>query len=120
MHGFDLGVLIEMFAQPEFGTTHGRQSRRACTLLCSSSYRPRFFCPACCKATPPPTACRARISSAPAGATCGDLSGCMIVAGIVMGAVAAALFGMHGVLERKALESTNELLLFYVRSRAWS
>jgi hypothetical protein len=39
----------------------------------------------------------------------------IIVAGIVMGAVAAALFGLHGVLERKAAESTNELLLFEVR-----
>jgi len=39
----------------------------------------------------------------------------MIVAGIVMGAVAAALFGLHGVLERKAAESTNELLLPEVR-----
>jgi hypothetical protein len=35
----------------------------------------------------------------------------MIVAGIVMGIVAAALFGLHGVLEKKAAESTNELLL---------
>ena len=41
----------------------------------------------------------------------------MIVAGIVMGAVAAALFGLHGVLERKAAESTNELLLPEVRVR---
>ncbi len=39
----------------------------------------------------------------------------MIVAGIVMGAVAGALFGLHGVLERKAAESTNELLLPEVR-----
>lgn len=35
----------------------------------------------------------------------------MIVAGIVMGIAAAALFGLHGVLERWAAESTNELLL---------
>jgi hypothetical protein len=32
-----------------------------------------------------------------------------------MGAVAAALFGLHGVLERKAAESANELLLPEVR-----
>lgn len=39
----------------------------------------------------------------------------MMVAGIVMGIAASALFGLHGVLERKAAESTNELLLPEVR-----
>jgi hypothetical protein len=39
----------------------------------------------------------------------------LIVAGIVMGAVAAALFSVHGVLERQAAESANELLLPEVR-----
>jgi len=39
----------------------------------------------------------------------------MIVAGIVMLIATIALFGLHGVLERKAGESTNELLLPEVR-----
>ena len=38
----------------------------------------------------------------------------MIVAGIVMGAVAGALFGLHGALMKKAAESTNELLPFEI------
>ena len=39
----------------------------------------------------------------------------MIIAGIVMGIATGVLFGLHGVLERKAGESTNELLLPEVR-----
>jgi len=39
----------------------------------------------------------------------------MIVAGIGIGAVVGTLFGLHGVLERQAAESTNELLLPEVR-----
>ena len=57
----------------------------------------------------------ATTSFAPAGETCGALFGLMMVAGIVMGIAASALFGLHGVLERKAAESTNELLLPEVR-----
>jgi hypothetical protein len=39
----------------------------------------------------------------------------LFVAGIVMGVVAVTLFGLHGLLEKKAAESTNELLLPEVR-----
>lgn len=39
----------------------------------------------------------------------------MFIAGIVMGIATGALFALHGVLERKAGESTNELLLPEVR-----
>ncbi len=107
VHGFDLGVLIGMFAQPEFGTTHAaRASGLHFALLFflvtalflpgvlqgyASTYRlPRedFF-----------RAC---------GRNLWRFIRLMIVAGIAMGAAAAALFGLHGVLERKALESTNE------------
>ena len=38
----------------------------------------------------------------------------MIVAGIVMGIVAGALFGIRAALLKKAAESTNELLPFYL------
>ena len=114
VHGFDVGVMIEVLAQREFGPTHAaRVSWLHFALLFfvatalflhgvlqgyASTYRlPRedFF-----------RAC---------GRNLWRFIRLMIVAGIVMGAVAAALFGVHGVLERKALQSTNELLLFEVR-----
>jgi len=114
VHGFDLGVLIEMFARPDFGppeawaapATHFAIYFLIATALFmpgvlqgyASTYRlPRedFF-----------RAC---------GRNLWRFIRLMIVAGIVMGAVAAALFGLHGVLEREAAESTNELLLPEVR-----
>jgi len=39
----------------------------------------------------------------------------MIIAGIAMGIATGVLFGIHGALEKKAAESTNELLLPEVR-----
>ena len=39
----------------------------------------------------------------------------MLIAGVVMGIATGCLFALHGVLERKAGESTNELLLPEVR-----
>ncbi len=114
VHGFDVAVLIEMFAQPEFGTTDAARASGVHFALLfflaivlflpgvlqgyASTYRlPRedFF-----------RAC---------GRNLWRFIRLLIVAGIVMGAVAAALLGLHGVLERKALDSTNELLLFEVR-----
>jgi hypothetical protein len=114
LHGFDLGVLREMFSRPEFGSTeaslhsgfHSALLFFALTALFmpgvlqgyASTYRlPRedFF-----------RAC---------GRNLWRFIRLMIVAGIVMGAVAGALFGLHGVLERRAAESANELLLPEVR-----
>jgi len=114
VHGFDLGVLVEMFLRPEFGPIeaslhsgfHSALIFFALTALFvpgvlqgyASTYRlPRedFF-----------RAC---------GRNLWRFIRLMIVAGIVMGAVAAALFGLHGVLERKAAENANELLLPEVR-----
>jgi len=114
LHGFDLGVLVEMFSRPEFGPTDASHASAfhfallffALTALFlpgvlqgyASTYRlPRedFF-----------RAC---------GRNLWRFIRLMIVAGVVMGAVAGALFGFHGVLEKKAAESANELLLPEVR-----
>ena len=114
VHGFDLGVLVEMFMQPEFGPIHPSFAAGLHFALMfffitalflpgvlqgySSTYRlPRddFF-----------RAC---------GRNLWRFIRLMIVAGIVMGAVAGALFGIHGVLEKKAAESSYELLMFDVR-----
>jgi hypothetical protein len=109
VQGMDIGVLAEMFAQPEFGGTHasntsGLHFALAFFLLTAvflpgvllgyaSTYRlPRedFF-----------RAC---------GRNLWRFIRLMLIAGIVMGAVAGALFGLHGLLEKRAAESTNELL----------
>lgn len=114
VHGMDIGVVIEMFVQPDFGTVHaataaGFHFALAFFLLTalfmpgvlqgySSTYRlPRedFF------------------------RTCGRnlwrFIRLMIVAGIVIGAVASALFALQGVILKVAEKSTNELLPFEMR-----
>jgi len=72
VHGFDVGVLIEMFAQPEFGPTHASRVAGLHFALLFSS-RLRSSCLECCRATPRPTACRGKIFSALADETCGGL-----------------------------------------------
>jgi hypothetical protein len=114
VHGFDLGVLVEMFMQPEFGPMHAVKAAGVCFALVfflatalflpgvlqgyASTYRlPRedFF-----------RAC---------GRNLWRFIRLMIVAAIVMIAVAAVLLGIQEFLVRKAAESTNELLSFEVR-----
>jgi hypothetical protein len=110
LHGFSLGVLDEMFMRPEFGSRSTSEASAAGFALLfflatalflpgvlqgyASTYRlPRedFF-----------RAC---------GRNLWRFIRPLIVAGIVMGSVADLLYGLHGVLESKAAESTNELLL---------
>jgi hypothetical protein len=114
VRGFDIGVVAEMFLQPEFGPVHAATAAGLHFALLfffltalflpgvllgyASTYRlPRedFF-----------RAC---------GRNLWRFIRLLIVAGIVMGAVAGALFGLRGWLEKKAVESTNELLPFEVR-----
>ncbi len=114
VHGMDIGVLIEMFAQPDFGTVSAARASGVHFALAfflltalfmpgvlqgfSSTYRlPRddFF-----------RAC---------GRNLWRFIRLMIVAGIVIGAVASALFALQGVIVKAAEESTNELLPFEMR-----
>jgi hypothetical protein len=113
VHGFDVGIFIEMLARPEFGSIlasvapamHFAVLYFLVTALFmpgvlqgySSTYRlPRdeFF-----------HAC---------GRNLWRFVRLMIVAVIVVGILSAALFGLRGALMDKALESTNELLHFEV------
>jgi hypothetical protein len=115
VHGFDIGVAVEMFARPEFGTNEGAFAPGTHFALLffvlsalfmpgvllgfASNYRlPRdqFF-----------RAC---------GRNLWRFIRLLILSGIVMGIAAAVLFGLHGLLEKKAAESTNELLLPEVRA----
>jgi hypothetical protein len=110
VHSLDVGVLIEMFAQPEFGPTHA--SRIAGLHFAFLFFiATALFLPGVLQGY----ASTYRLPREDFFRACGRnlwrFIRLMIVAGIVMGIVAAALFGLHGVLEKKAAESTNELLL---------
>lgn len=114
VHGFDLGVLVEMFLRPEFGPT---QASFASGLHFALLFfiATALFLPGVLQGY----ASTYRLPREDFFRACGRnlwrFIRLMIVAGIVMGAVASALFGLHGVLERQAAESTNELLLPEVR-----
>ncbi|HEY1657045.1 MAG TPA: hypothetical protein VGG14_01755 [Candidatus Sulfotelmatobacter sp.] len=114
VQGMDIGVVIEMFIQPDFGTVHaataaGLHFALAFFLLTalfmpgvlqgySSTYRlPRedFF-----------RAC---------GRNLWRFIRLMIIAGIVIGAVAAGLFALRVAIVKAAEKSTNELLPFEMR-----
>ncbi|MGA8438703.1 MAG: hypothetical protein WB762_09775 [Candidatus Sulfotelmatobacter sp.] len=114
VNGFDLGVLIEMFSRPEFGPTTAAAAPAmhfALLFLIAAA----LFLPGVLQGY----ASTYRLPREDFFRACGRnlwrFIRLMIVAGVVLGAVAAALFGLHGVLERKAAESTNELLLPEVR-----
>jgi hypothetical protein len=114
VNGFDIGVFAEMLVQPDFGTVSASRASGVHFALAfflltalfmpgvlqgySSTYRlPRedFF-----------RAC---------GRNLWRFVRLMIVAGIVIGAVASALFGLQGLILKAAEESTNELLPFELR-----
>jgi hypothetical protein len=113
VRGFDLGVLIEMFFRPEFGS-----------LLASAAPAMHFavlyflltalFMPGVLQGY----AATYRLPRDEFFHACGRslwrFVRLMIVAFIVVGILSAALFGLRDVLMDKALESTNELLRFEV------
>ena len=114
LHGFSLGTLIEMFSRPEFGPTVASRASAvffALLFLVATA----MFLPGVLQGY----ASTYRLPRDEFFRTCGRnlwrFIRLMMVAGIVMGIAASALFGLHGVLERKAAESTNELLLPEVR-----
>jgi hypothetical protein len=114
VHGFDLGVLAEMFARPEFGpVSAARMPAMYFALL--FLVLTALFLPGVLQGY----ASTYRLPRTDFFRACGRnlwrFIRLMIVAGIVMGIAAGVLFGLHGVLERKAAESTNEMLLPEVR-----
>jgi hypothetical protein len=114
VHGFSLGVIIEMFTRPEFGPTRA-SDMPAMYFALLFFVATALFLPGVLQGY----ASTYRLPREDFFRACGRnlwrFIRLMIVAGIVMGAVAGALFGIHGVLEKKAAESTNELLLPEVR-----
>jgi hypothetical protein len=114
VHGFDLSVMANLFVRPEFGPMAAMTTPALyfgfLFLLATALFLPGVF---------QGYASTYRLPREDFFRACGQnlwrFIRLMIVAGIVMGIATGALFGLHGVLERKAAESTNELLLPEVR-----
>jgi hypothetical protein len=114
VHGFDMAVMINLFARPEFGSMATVQFPAFyfgfLFLLATALFLPGVF---------QGYASTYRLPREDFFRACGRnlwrYIRLMLVAGIVMGIATGALFALHGVLERKAGESTNELLLPEVR-----
>lgn len=109
LHGFSLGVLTEMFMRPEFGPTSASLWPAVFFALLFFAAT-ALFLPGVLQGY----ASTYRLPREDFFRACGRnlwrFIRLMIVAGIVMGIAAAVLFGIRGILEKKAGESTNELL----------
>jgi hypothetical protein len=114
VQGFDLGVLIEMFTRPEFGPTIA-SAAPAMHFAFLFFLLTVLFVPGVLQGY----AAAYRLPREEFFRACGRnlwrFIRLLIVAALVMGAVAGALFGLHGLLQKSAAESTNELLLPAVR-----
>jgi hypothetical protein len=114
LHGFSLAVLIEMVMRPEFGPTI---ASRAPAMFFSLLFMvaTALFLPGVFQGY----ASTYRLPREDFFRACGRnlwrFIRLLFIAGILMGIAAGALFALHGVLEHKAGESTNELLLPEVR-----
>jgi hypothetical protein len=114
LHGFSLGVLTEMFARPEFGPTgaSGGPAIFFCLVFMAAT---TLFLPGVFQGY----ASTYRLPREDFFRACGRnlwrYIRLLIVAGIVMGIATGILFGIQGAIEKKAAESTNELLLPEVR-----
>jgi hypothetical protein len=113
VHGFSIGVLVEMFARPEFGPTRA-STMPAMYFAVLFFVATALFLPGVLQGY----ASTYRLPREDFFRSCGRnlwrFIRLMIVAGIVMGIAAGVLFGIRGPLLRAAGESTNELLPFYV------
>jgi hypothetical protein len=110
LHGFSVTVLIDMFVRPEFGPTMASRGPAmffaVLFLLATALFLPGVF---------QGYASTYRLPREDFFRACGRnlwrYIRLLLFAGIVMTVATIALFALQGVLERKAAESTNELLL---------
>ncbi len=113
VHRFSVGVLVEMFARPEFGPTMA-STMPAMYFAVLFFVLTALFMPGVLQGY----ASTYRLPREDFFRACGRnlwrFIRLMIVAGIVMGIVAGALFGIRAALLKRAADSTNELLPFYV------
>jgi hypothetical protein len=111
VHGFDLGVLIELFTRPEFGSMQAARMPAMyfsiIFLLATALFLPGVF---------QGYASTYRLPRTDFFRACGRnlwrFIRLLFVAGIVMGVVAGILFGINSAIGKRADESTNELLPF--------
>jgi hypothetical protein len=110
LHGFSLGVLSEMFARPEFGPTMASRGP-AIFFALVFMFATALFLPGVFQGF----ASTYRLPREDFFRACGRnlwrYIRLLLVAGTVMLIATIALFSLHGLLEKKAAESTNELLL---------
>ena len=113
VHGFDVGVLAEMFARPEFGPTTA-STMPAIYFALLFFVATALFLPGVLQGY----ASTYRLPRDDFFRACGRnlwrFIRLMIVAGIVMGIFAGVLFGIRAPLLKAADESTNELLPVYL------
>jgi hypothetical protein len=114
VHGFDVGVLVEMFVRPEFGTTHAA-SVSGLHFALIFFFATALFLPGVLQGYASTYHLPREDFFRACGRNLWRFIRLLIVAGIVMLVMSGALFGLHTVVEKKALESTRELLLFDVR-----
>jgi hypothetical protein len=113
LHGFSVGVLTELFVRPEFGSS---QALNAPAMLFAALFlfATVLFLPGVLQGY----ASTYRLPREDFFRACGRnlwrFIRLMIVAGIVMGIVAGALFLIRAALLKKAAQNTNELLPFYL------
>jgi len=114
VHGFDLSVMAGLFARPEFGSMEAMSTAAGyfafLFLLFTALFLPGVF---------QGYASTYRLPREDFFRVCGRnlwrFIRLMIVAGIVLGIFAGALFAINGAVVKKAGESTNEVLPFEVQ-----
>jgi hypothetical protein len=113
VHGFDMGVFAEMLARPEFGSTRAL-SAPAGDFAFLFFIATALFLPGVLQGY----ASTYRLPREDFFRACGRnlwrFIRLLVLAGIVMGIVAGALFAIRAPLLKAAGESTNELLPFYL------
>ena len=115
LHGFDLGVFIELLIRPEFGKLSAMYTPPLyfafVFLLATALFLPGVFAG---------FAARYRLARDDFFRACGRnlwrFIRLLIMAGIVMGVIAGGLFAANGAIVTKAGESTNELLPFELQT----
>ncbi len=114
LHGFDISVMFELYARPEFGSMASVGTAAACFavlfFLMTALFLPGIF---------EGYASAYRLPREDFFRACGRnlwrFIRLMIVAGIVMGIIAGLLFALNAAIVKKAGESTFELLPFILQ-----
>ncbi len=111
VHGFDLSVMLDLFARPEFGSMSA-MSTPALYFAFLFFLTTALFLPGVFQGYASTYKLPRQDFFRACGRNLWRFIRLMIVAGIVMGTVAGLLFAANGAIATKAGESTNEVLPF--------